>query len=79
MFTALRKGVSIGLVLGFFLLKDNAKAGSYPRRDEASPAGDDNFLHLRLPEHVSFLNKASIVTTLARLPAGSRVLLQKLH
>ena len=76
LFTDLLKGVSIGLVLGFFfILKDNAKAGSYLRRDETSPAGDDNFLHLRLPEHVSFLNKASIVTTLAQLPAGSRVLL----
>ncbi|AWM31492.1 hypothetical protein DDQ68_01025 [Hymenobacter nivis] len=53
--------MSIGLVLGFFfILKDNAKAGSYLRRDETAPDAD-NFLHLRLPEHVSFLNKASIV------------------
>ena len=74
LFTDLLKGVSIGLVLGFFfILKDNAKAGSYLRRDDA--ASDDDLLHLRLPEHVSFLNKASIVTTLEQLPAGSRVLL----
>ncbi|MEJ7666836.1 MAG: SulP family inorganic anion transporter [Hymenobacter sp.] len=73
--TDLLKGVSIGLVLGFFfILKDNAKAGSYLRRDE-NAQNSDNFLHLRLPEHVSFLNKASIVTTLEQLPAGSRVLL----
>ena len=73
--TDLLKGVSIGLVLGFFfILKDNAKAGSYLRRDEAAPDAGD-LLHLRLPEHVSFLNKASIVTTLEQLPAGSRVLL----
>ncbi|MGI4870358.1 MAG: SulP family inorganic anion transporter [Janthinobacterium lividum] len=75
LFTDLLKGVSLGLVLGFFfILKDNAKAGSYLRRD---PAGDDaaGRLHLRLPEHVSFLNKASIVTTLEQLPAGSHVLL----
>ncbi|WP_332874890.1 SulP family inorganic anion transporter [Hymenobacter psoromatis] len=73
--TDLLKGVSIGLVLGFFfILKDNAKAGSYLRRDESAPDAA-NFLHLRLPEHVSFLNKASIVTTLEQLPAGSRVLL----
>ena len=75
LFTDLLKGVSIGLVLGFFfILKDNAKAGSYLRRDEAAPDAGD-LLHLRLPEHVSFLNKASIVTTLEQLPAGSRVLL----
>ena len=73
--TDLLKGVSIGLVLGFFfILKDNAKAGSYLWRDETTPDAD-NFLHLPLPEHVSFLNKASIVTTLEQLPAGSRVLL----
>lgn len=75
LFTDLLKGVSIGLVLGFFfILRDNAKAGSYLRHE---PAGDDEpgLLHLRLPEHVSFLNKASIVTTLEQLPPGSRVVL----
>ena len=76
LFTDLLKGVSIGLVLGFFfILKDNAKAGSYLRRDPTGPDPAADRLHLRLPEHVSFLNKASIVTTLDQLPAGSRVLL----
>jgi MFS superfamily sulfate permease-like transporter len=75
LFTDLLKGVSIGLVLGFFfILKDNAKAGSYLRRDETADEEPDQ-LHLRLPEHVSFLNKASIVTTLEQLPSGSRVVL----
>ncbi len=78
LFTDLLKGVSIGLVLGFFfILKDNAKAGSYLRRDETDLSPDEatSVLHLRLPEHVSFLNKASIVTTLEQLPRGSRVVL----
>ena len=81
LFTDLLKGVSIGLALGFFfILRDNAKAGSYLRRDPATaddPADNevDAPLHLRLPEHVSFLNKASIVTTLEQLPTGSRVVL----
>ncbi len=81
LFTDLLKGVSIGLVIGFFfILKDNAKAGSYLRRDtaaddEGEDAASDRRLHLHLPEHVSFLNKASIVTTLEQLPSGSRVLL----
>jgi MFS superfamily sulfate permease-like transporter len=75
LFTDLLKGVSIGLVLGFFfILKDNAKAGSYLRRD-ATADEEPDLLHLRLPEHVSFLNKASIVTTLEQLPSGSRVIL----
>jgi len=76
LFTDLLKGVSIGLVLGFFfILKDNAKAGSYLRQDASRDAEADGRLHLHLPEHVSFLNKASIVTTLEQLPTGSRVLL----
>ena len=82
LFTDLLKGVSIGLVLGFFfILKDNAKAGSYLRRDDLLDRAEapDAPLHLRLPEHVSFLNKASIVTTLEQLPTGSRVLLDGLR
>ncbi|MDQ2769201.1 MAG: SulP family inorganic anion transporter [Bacteroidota bacterium] len=78
LFTDLLKGVSVGLVLGFFfILRDNAKAGSYLRRDHSLDSTEDPGarLHLHLPEHVSFLNKASIVTTLEQLPAGSRVLL----
>ena len=78
LFTDLLKGVSIGLVLGFFfILRDNAKAGSYLRRDDAEENAEspDAPLHLRLPEHVSFLNKASIVTTLDQLPPNSRVIL----
>ena len=76
LFTDLLKGVSIGLILGFFfILKDNAKAGSHLRRDPVGDAEDPTHLHLRLPEHVSFLNKASIVTTLEQLPTGSRVIL----
>jgi MFS superfamily sulfate permease-like transporter len=76
LFTDLLKGVSIGLVLGFFfILKDNAKAGSYLRPDTGARPDLDDRLHLHLPEHVSFLNKASIVTTLEQLPTGSRVLL----
>ena len=80
LFTDLLKGVSLGLGLGFFfILKDNAKAGSYLRREVDAPGRDPDLLHLRLPEHVSFLNKASIVTTLDQLPTGSRVLLDGSH
>jgi len=65
-------------VLGFFfILRDNAKAGSYLRLDAAgtNEGEEPDQLHLRLPEHVSFLNKASIVTTLEQLPIGCRVIL----
>jgi MFS superfamily sulfate permease-like transporter len=76
LFTDLLKGVTIGLVLGFFfILRDNSKAGSYLRQSPTDDTTDPNLLHLHLPEHVSFLNKASIVTTLEELPEGSRVIL----
>jgi MFS superfamily sulfate permease-like transporter len=76
LFTDLLKGVTIGLVLGFFfILRDNSKAGSYLRRNADEDRSDPTRMHFHLPEHVSFLNKASIVTTLEQLPEGSRVIL----
>ena len=74
LFTDLLKGVGVGLVVGFFfILKANAEQAYFLNRD--TPDREPGTLHLRLSEHVSFLNKASIVTTLERLPAGSRVIL----
>ena len=74
LFTDLLKGVGIGLIVGiFFILKANAeKAYFLDRNLEGSEPGP---LHLRLSEHVSFLNKASIVSALEGLPAGSHIVL----
>ncbi|MBJ6109965.1 SulP family inorganic anion transporter [Hymenobacter sp. BT523] len=74
LFTDLLKGVGVGLVVGFFfILKANAEQAYFLSRD--TPDHEPGTLHLRLSEHVSFLNKASIVNTLEALPAGSRVIL----
>ena len=74
LFTDLLKGVGVGLAVGFFfILKANAGQAYFLNRD--TPGRAPGTLHLRLSEHVSFLNKASIVNTLERLPAGSRVIL----
>jgi MFS superfamily sulfate permease-like transporter len=65
--------VGIGLAVGFFyILKANAEQAFY-----SSDTSDEqpDTMHLRLSEHVTFLNKASIVNTLERLPAGTRVIL----
>lgn len=74
LFTDLLKGVGVGLAVGFFfILKANAEQAYFLNRD--TPGRAPGTLHLRLSEHVSFLNKASIVNTLERLPAGSHVIL----
>ncbi|HEX8330300.1 MAG TPA: SulP family inorganic anion transporter [Hymenobacter sp.] len=74
LFTDLLKGVGVGLAVGFFfILKANAEQAFFLNHD--TPDLQPGTLHLRLSEHVSFLNKASIVNALEKLPAGSRVIL----
>jgi MFS superfamily sulfate permease-like transporter len=73
LFTDLLKGVGVGLAVGFFfILKANAEAAYFHEEEEDGQAGTH---YLRLSEHVSFLNKASIVQALERLPHNSRVVL----
>ncbi|GAA4363744.1 SulP family inorganic anion transporter [Hymenobacter saemangeumensis] len=72
LFTDLLKGVGIGLAIGFFfILKANAEAAFIVDDTETQPGCH----YLRLSEHVSFLNKASIVQALERIPHNSRVIL----
>ena len=74
LFSDLLKGVGIGLVVGFFfILKANAEQAYFINQD--APDRQPGTFYLRLSEHVSFLNKASIVNALERLPAGSHVIL----
>ena len=71
-FTDLLKGVGIGLAVGFFfILKANAEQVFVVDDTESEPGRH----YLRLSEHVSFLNKASVVQALERLPPNSRVVL----
>jgi len=71
-FTDLLKGVGIGLAVGFFfILKANAEAAFVVDDTDTEPGRH----YLRLSEHVSFLNKASVVQALDRLPHNSQVVL----
>jgi hypothetical protein len=75
LFTYLAQGVSTGLVLGFvFLLRDKAKVGSHVRPGTSCAAEAADRPHHPLA-YVSFLNKASIVTTLEPQLTRCRVLL----
>ncbi|RTQ48944.1 SulP family inorganic anion transporter [Hymenobacter gummosus] len=71
--TDLLKGVGVGLaVAAFIILKDHAES-AYFFHYEPDHAPDT--VHLKLAEHVTFLNKAAIATTLDQFKPGTRVLL----
>ncbi|GAA3926330.1 SulP family inorganic anion transporter [Hymenobacter algoricola] len=73
MFTDLLKGVCVGLAVGiFYILKANLNSAYYFHNE---PSHEPGVVHIKLSEHVSFLNKASIVTTFDQLTPGSSVIL----
>jgi MFS superfamily sulfate permease-like transporter len=73
LFTDLLKGVGVGLVFAvFFILKANAESAFFFHHE---PSFEPGTVHLKLSEHVSFLNKAAIATTLDRFKPGTHVIL----
>jgi carbonic anhydrase len=71
MFTDLLIGIGIGLAVGlFFILRANYRT-SYFFHKETLKGGEK--IKINLSEHVSFLNKASIVNILENLPENSYV------
>ncbi|MBC6699241.1 SulP family inorganic anion transporter [Hymenobacter puniceus] len=74
LFTDLLKGVTIGLVVGiFYILKTHYESAYFLRQTpELQAAG---VYYLKLGEHVSFLNKASIVRMLEQFSPGSHIIL----
>ncbi|MBD2767747.1 hypothetical protein IC235_07555 [Hymenobacter sp. BT664] len=73
LFTDLLRGVRTSLAVGFcFILKANAEQAYFPKPNVDHDHPDT--VHLQLSEHVSFLNKASIVNTLERLLHGSHII-----
>ncbi|SHJ58777.1 Sulfate permease, MFS superfamily [Hymenobacter daecheongensis DSM 21074] len=73
LFTDLLKGVCVGLAIGiFYILKANLNSAYYFHNE---PSDQPNVIHVKLSEHVSFLNKASIVTTFEKFAPGSHVII----
>ncbi|MBC5994425.1 SulP family inorganic anion transporter [Pontibacter cellulosilyticus] len=73
LFTDLLVGISIGLAVGvFYILKANYKSPYFYHKEEQQ---DKNVIRIKLSEHVSFLNKASIILTLDHLPKNSHVII----
>ncbi|MEJ8803325.1 SulP family inorganic anion transporter [Pontibacter sp. H249] len=73
LFTDLLIGICIGLAVGvFYILKANYKSPYFYHKEEKQ---DREVIRIKLSEHVSFLNKASIVLTLDHMPKNSHVII----
>ncbi len=72
-FTDLLKGVALGMAVSiFFILKENMKVSYFYQR---SSYQNGDIIKLSLAQEVSFLNKASIKSTLENLPENSIVII----
>ncbi len=72
--TDLLVGIIIGLNVGaYFILISNYRL-PFSKIESAHPMSGTKFVHLRLSEHVSFLNKASLQHTFESIETGSDVL-----
>ncbi len=72
-FTDLLMGVGIGLAVSiFFILKGNLKLAYFFRKEDYH---EGETIRIELAQEVSFLNKAAIKRTLAKLPEGSKVVI----
>ncbi|HEX8427622.1 SulP family inorganic anion transporter [Hymenobacter sp.] len=72
--TDLLKGVTIGLVVGIFYILKTHYESAYFMRPTPELQGTGVY-HLKLSEHVSFLNKASIIRVLEQFPSGTHVII----
>jgi MFS superfamily sulfate permease-like transporter len=71
--TDLLKGVAIGLVINIiFILIGNSKRAYNFRKEEYH---DGDIIHIDLAQEVSFLNKASIKSTLNDIPENTKVII----
>ncbi len=72
-FLDLLKGVSLGMVVGIFIVLRNSYLT--PFHFDGDITDPDKPIRLQLSEEVTFFNKASIQRTLADLPRGTRVVI----
>lgn len=73
--TDLLKGIAIGMAV-FYILRTNYKH-SYHYKKEKNHLGET--ITIRLSEEVTFLNKASIQTSLDEVPEHARVIIDGSH
>jgi MFS superfamily sulfate permease-like transporter len=72
-FLDLLKGVALGMIISVFaILRGNMKRAYDFRKEEYK---DGDVIHIDLAQEVSFLNKASIKSTLTSIPENSKVVI----
>ena len=76
LFTDLLVGIGIGLVVAIFYILLNNYKTPYFVEDKRKDSG---VIHVELAEDVSFLNKASIMLSLKKLPSNSKVVIDASH
>ncbi|MCL9807961.1 SulP family inorganic anion transporter [Flavobacterium luminosum] len=70
-FTDLLKGVALGMIISVvFILKGNMKRAYDFKKEQYH---EDDIIHIKLAQEVSFLNKAAIKKTLQEIPENSVV------
>lgn len=75
LFTDLLIGILIGMAVGvFYILRANHNIPYFYTEEASDEAGGDRIC-IKLSEHVSFLNKASLQLTLEQLPGNKEVVL----
>ena len=73
LFSDLLKGIAVGMAVSvFYILRANYRQPYFFQKIEHTAK---ETIHLKLSEHVSFLNKASIILTLDNLPQYSHVII----
>lgn len=75
LFTDLLIGILIGMSIGIFYIIRSNYHTPYTYMDETGKDGKTDQIRIGLSEHVSFLNKADLRTTLDRIPDNSIVVL----
>lgn len=76
-FWGLLWGVGIGLGLAFLFILYNNFAHSYYFKTEDHHPGEPYIIHLS--EHMTFLNKASLIKVFKEIPNGSKVIIDMTH
>jgi MFS superfamily sulfate permease-like transporter len=74
-FTDLLTGIGLGLIVGLIFTLHHSYRNSHYMKDTKSNADGRQTHHLVLAEEVSFFNKASIIETLEKIPANSKVVI----
>ncbi|WP_236975502.1 SulP family inorganic anion transporter [Membranihabitans maritimus] len=74
LFTDLLVGILIGMAVAvFYILRDNYKVPYYLDHGPSTNGDGSQQIRIQLSEHVSFLNKASLLSKLEGIPSNSEV------